>query len=122
MCKKCNDDRCIGMYLLHQKELCDRYKLMKKELLENKNRSFILINSPSSGEIFTKFYELHVLDNVDDAEAGNFVDKRHERKYTTNVSNLVDVKDEILESFNKPSTIIGTLNKLRDLSISEQNQ
>lgn len=48
MCTKCKDDRCIGMYLLHSKELSDRFKLMKKELTENENRKFILIVSPSS--------------------------------------------------------------------------
>ena len=56
MCTKCKDDRCGGMYLLHSRELSDRYRIMKKELAESANRKFILINSPSSGEIFTRFY------------------------------------------------------------------
>ena len=27
------------------------------------NRNFILVDSPSSGEVFTKFKELHVIEN-----------------------------------------------------------
>ena len=79
MCTKCKDDRCIGMYLLHPKELNDRFKLMKKELTENENRKFILIVSPSSGELFTKFFELHVIDNVDEKEAKTSCNKYFKR-------------------------------------------
>ena len=94
MCTKCKDDRCIGMYLLHPKELNDRFKLMKKELTENENRKFILIVSPSSGELFTKFFELHVIDNVDEKEAKTLVDKRFMGEYTSNVDYLMTMTDE----------------------------
>lgn len=94
MCTKCKDDRCIGMYLLHPKELNDRFKLMKKELTENENRKFILIVSPSSGELFTEFFELHVIDNVGEKEAKTLVDKRFMREYTSNVDYLMTMTDE----------------------------
>ena len=93
MCTKCKDDRCSGMYLLHSKELSDRYRIMKKELAESANRKFILINSPSSGEIFTRFYELHVLDNVGDDEAGKLVDRRYERESVIDVRPLIEIID-----------------------------
>lgn len=63
MCEKCKNDKCSGFYLLHPKE---RYKIpviQAKELAKNPNRTFILIDSPSSGEIYVKFKELHVIDN-----------------------------------------------------------
>lgn len=94
MCTKCKDDRCIGMYLLHPKELNDRFKIMKKELTENENRKFILIVSPSSGELFTKFFELHVIDNVDEKEAKTLVDRRFEREHTSNIDYLMEMTDE----------------------------
>lgn len=76
MCKKCGDDRCSGSYLLHSKELRDRWGIMAKELYVNPRRKFVLIDSPSSGEVFTRFYELHVLDNVSVEEAGTYEDHR----------------------------------------------
>lgn len=82
------------MYLLHPKELGDRFKLMKKELVENENKKFILIASPSSGELFTKFFELHVIDNVDDREAKTLVDRRFMREYISNVDYLMKMTDE----------------------------
>lgn len=97
MCTKCKDDRCSGMYLLHSKELSDRYRIMKKELAESANRKFILINSPSSGEIFTKFYELHVLDNVGDDEAGKLVDRRYERESIIDVKPLIAMTEDKVE-------------------------
>lgn len=93
MCTKCKDDRCGGMYLLHFKELKDKYKIMRKELLENKNRKFILIVSPSSGELFTKFYELHVIDNVSNDEDGLFENRVNARVITTDVKSLVNLND-----------------------------
>lgn len=63
MCRICKNDKCSGKYLLHPKELHMIPRIKKKELSENPNRAFILIDSPSSGEIFTKFKELHVIDN-----------------------------------------------------------
>ena len=97
MCTKCKDDRCSGMYLLHSKELSDRFKIIKKELTENSNRKFILINSPSSGEIFTKFYELHVIDNVSDDESGELVDRRYDRESVIDVKPLIDITDDKVE-------------------------
>lgn len=63
MCKKCGHDNCIGFYLLHPMEFKDIGKIRKKELAENPNRTFDLIDSPSSGETFVKFKELHVLES-----------------------------------------------------------
>lgn len=97
MCTKCKDDRCGGMYLLHSKELSDRYRIMKKELAESANRKFILINSPSSGEIFTRFYELHVLDNVSDDESGKLVDRRYNRESVIDVRPLIEITDDKID-------------------------
>lgn len=97
MCTKCKDDRCGGMYLLHSKELSDRYRIMKKELAESANRKFILINSPSSGEIFTRFYELHVLDDVSDDESGKLVDRRYNRESVIDVRPLIDITDDKID-------------------------
>lgn len=94
MCTKCKDDRCSGMYLLHSKELGYRFKIMKKELAENENKKFILIVSPSSGELFTKFFELHVIDNVDEREAKTLVDMRFMREYISSVDYLMTMTDE----------------------------
>lgn len=63
MCKICGNDKCSGKYLLHPKELKEIPKIKEKELEQNPNRTFILVDSPSSGEIFTRFKELHVIDN-----------------------------------------------------------
>lgn len=60
MCK-CGDPRCIGFYLLHPKEMGEIGNIKSKELKENPNCTFKLIDSPPSGEIYTKFMELHVL-------------------------------------------------------------
>ena len=97
MCTKCKDDRCSGMYLLHSKELSNRFRIIKKELTENTNRKFILINSPSSGEIFTKFYELHVLDNVSDDESGLLVDRRYDRESVIDVRPLIEITDDKID-------------------------
>jgi len=63
MCTICKNDKCIGKYLLHPKEMHYIQEIKAKELSENSKRTFILVDSPSSGEIFTKFKELHVIDN-----------------------------------------------------------
>ncbi len=101
MCTKCKDDRCSGMYLLHPKELEDRFKIMKKELTENENRKFILIVSPSSGELFTRFFELHVIDNVEENEAKTLVDRRFMREYTLNVDYLLNMTDEQVDNITE---------------------
>lgn len=97
MCTKCKDDRCVGMYLLHHKELKDRFKLMKKELTESASRKFILIKSPSSGELFTSFFELHIIDNVNDDEAGKLIDRRYEKELIMNVKSLATMTDDEVE-------------------------
>ena len=94
MCAVCRDDRCSGRYLLHPKELSDRCSIIRKELLENKNKKFILVKSPSSGEMFTQFYELHVIDNVTEAEAGKLIDRRCNREYSVDMNNLTDMTEE----------------------------
>lgn len=62
MCK-CGRDKCTGYYLLHVKELNESTleEIKKKELKENPNYVFDLIDSPSSGETPGTFKELHVL-------------------------------------------------------------
>lgn len=59
MCK-CGNRNCKGFILLHQKELKKIDEIKKRELEEDPDCRFELMDSPSSGEIFTKFYELHV--------------------------------------------------------------
>lgn len=73
MCNICGNDRCIGKYLLHPLELVFISGIKKKELRINPTRDFILLDSPSSGEVYTKFKELHViagpnedLDNIEE--------------------------------------------------------
>lgn len=61
MCLICKNDRCIGKYLLHPKEITYIPKIKSEELKVNPERKFILVDSPSSGEIFIKFKELHVI-------------------------------------------------------------
>ena len=60
MCK-CGDKDCTGFYLLHPAEMVDLPRLKEKELKENPSCTFNLVDSDSSGEIFTKFRELHVI-------------------------------------------------------------
>jgi len=57
-CKNCKQEKCIGFYLLHPSELHKIETLKKK----HSNESFQLINSPSSGETFVQFKELHVIE------------------------------------------------------------
>ena len=90
MCSKCNDARCSSSYLLHSKELGERWGIMAKELFLNPRRKFVLIDSPSSGEIFTRFYELHVLDDVSPEEEGTYEDRRGDRQH-------VLTRDEVLK-------------------------
>ena len=65
---KCGNKNCIGFLLLHEKELKDIEE--KKESMRNKygNVDFELKDSPSSGEIFVKFYELHIRKNESKVE------------------------------------------------------
>lgn len=61
MCNICGNDRCIGKYLLHPAEFGIINGLKKHELETDNTRTFELVDSPSSGEIFTRFKELHVI-------------------------------------------------------------
>lgn len=61
MCKNCKSDSCIGFYLLHPTEFHKVNTLKDKHLKENPKAEFELIVSPSSGETFTQFKELHVI-------------------------------------------------------------
>jgi len=57
MCKNCKTEGCIGFYLLHPAEIHKIESLKAK----HPNATFQLIVSPSSGEIFTRFSELHII-------------------------------------------------------------
>lgn len=61
MCKICGEDRCIGKYLLHPKEMTFISRIKECEIKSHPTRTFKLVDSPSSGEIFTRFKELHVI-------------------------------------------------------------
>lgn len=61
MCKICGNAKCVGKYLLHPAEFKKIANLKEKELLEDNTTTFLLVDSPSSGECFTKFKELHVI-------------------------------------------------------------
>lgn len=60
---KCGRKECTGFYLFHQKEMDKIFEIKKKEVEAHKNNrlEFDLMDSPSSGEIYTRFKELHVL-------------------------------------------------------------
>ena len=61
-CKICGKERCVGRYLLHPKEVRLYVPRIKKTNLNlYPNRTFELVDSPSSGEIFITFKELHVI-------------------------------------------------------------
>lgn len=60
-CGRCGRANCTGYYLLHRAELCKIDEIKEKELKENPNCIFDLIDSPSSGETPGTFKELHVL-------------------------------------------------------------
>jgi hypothetical protein len=55
-----NDPNWIGFVLLHEKELHEVDDIKVRTIAEYGDVTFELLDSPSSGEIFTKFYELHV--------------------------------------------------------------
>lgn len=61
MCKVCGNNRCIGRYLLHPKEVIMVPRLKAAELAVCKDRTFKMCFSPSSGEVFIRFKELHVI-------------------------------------------------------------
>ena len=62
MCAICKNDKCIGKYLLHPKEITQGVvsEIKERELGENPNRSFLLVESP--GNVYVKFKELHVIE------------------------------------------------------------
>ena len=59
-CPICGRSSCTGRYILHPKEVKFIPQIKQKELAEDPSVKFELVDSPSSGEIFTKFKELHV--------------------------------------------------------------
>lgn len=65
-CQRCMRKNCKGYVLLHPKELEDLSILKSNILEEYPNAEFELIDSPSSGEFFTKFKEMHILEKVGD--------------------------------------------------------
>lgn len=72
ICEHCKNPRCIGFYLLHPKELITLQRIKDDNLKINPRRTFELITSPSSGEVFTTFKELHVIcANDEDKEIAN---------------------------------------------------
>ncbi len=58
---KCGNAKCTGFYLLHPKELEKIPDIKETELANDPECTFNLIDSPSSGEIYVKFKELHVI-------------------------------------------------------------
>lgn len=58
---KCGDKNCMGFLLLHEKELKEIKQKKDDMRKEHGDVTFDLRSSPSSGEIFSKFYELHVI-------------------------------------------------------------
>ena len=58
---KCGSKNCLGFLLLHEKELDDLDLIKDIQRKQHGNLDFDLLVSPSSGELFTKFYELHVI-------------------------------------------------------------
>ena len=61
---KCGRKGCKGFYLLHPKEIQEGaiQRITNQELKECSNIRFSLDPSPSSGEVFLIFYELHVIE------------------------------------------------------------
>lgn len=58
---KCGNEKCFGWLLLHEKELIELDEIKAEQRKQHGDVRFELKDSPSSGEIFTKFYELHVI-------------------------------------------------------------
>lgn len=60
-CSKCGKENCSGFFLLHSKEMSEIPRLKARQRELDSECEFELIDSPSSGEVFTKFKELHVI-------------------------------------------------------------
>lgn len=60
---KCGSDKCDGFILFHPSELNQLQDTKDKILKDNPRSTFDLIDSPSSGETYVKFKELHVCYN-----------------------------------------------------------
>lgn len=61
---KCGNAKCNGFTVLHPIEVARDMKEIKERMKSQcGNVKFELKDSPSSGEIFTKFYELHVINS-----------------------------------------------------------
>jgi hypothetical protein len=61
---KCGNKECLGFILLHEKELKELEKIKDTMHKEHGKVEFNLKRSPSSGEMYTKFYELHVIKDL----------------------------------------------------------
>lgn len=60
---KCGNKKCLGFVLLHEKELAEIGQIKDSIRKEHGDVSFDLKRSPSSGELFTRFYDLHIIKN-----------------------------------------------------------
>lgn len=63
---ECGNKDCLGFLLLHEKELITIEQTKDAMREKHGDVNFELKLSPSSGEIFTKFYELHIIKIVVD--------------------------------------------------------
>ena len=65
-CTRCGNDNCFGYVLLHPKE-CGVVNIARikanAKVDHGQDIKFNMIDSPSSGEVFTKFKELHMISN-----------------------------------------------------------
>jgi len=57
-CKNCKNTKCVGFYLLHTSEMYKLHDLKSR----HSDCDVIMIDSPSSGEIYTRFKELHIIE------------------------------------------------------------
>lgn len=86
MCKRCGNERCIGKYLLHPKEMHYIPRIKEMELKACNERTFILL--PSYPVLYTEFKELHVIagpnediDNIQpiDVYVGDLINKEADK-------------------------------------------
>jgi hypothetical protein len=75
---KCGRIECVGFVLLHPKELGGVEALKQTLTVEHGESHFDMRISPSSGEIFTTFRELHVLPKSKQAIKGGEQSGRRE--------------------------------------------
>lgn len=118
VCKVCGCERCIGKFLLHPNEVNLFVPRIKEtELAVCPERTFKLVDSPSSGEIFTKFKELHIiagpnedLDNLPEVKVyvEDLIEKvREQNSFPADIdmSQFVGEIDHPLPKFELPEVI-----------------